>query len=304
MIILDTTDTPIDLTTSYQQIGVDVLNKGSKEIPLTFNVELNDSDKVLTRIETQVAGETTWQPLITESKKLDGSSENLIQEKELVIDNGVGSVKFSIQDQSKKFRVMAKVVTTGATPAQITKLVSNESLKAGNIGGEIQKEINTFQEVDNKIKDEEHFFCNDFDNDVSILEPKYMLFQAPDTTERINMMVSISGSFPSNAELFKAPTVTSTGTPLTIFNNDDNSLKTTGLTCFTNPVVTADGQKILTKVIGSDSSGAGVGFLNTSGSTEKTDRNFILKQNETYLIKITTEIDECRTSVDLNFYKQ
>jgi hypothetical protein len=78
--------------------------------------------------------------------------------------------------------------------------------------------------------------------------------------------------------LYEATTVSADGTAVSAFNSNRNSANTTGITVFTGPTITADGNQI---VAGQLSSGG------KTGGMESRENEMILKANQNYLLRVT-----------------
>ena len=149
-----------------------------------------------------------------------------------------------------------------------------------------------------KIHEGNHFTCQDDDQDVDAV--KYYLIKAPDTETRIHYVFNIKSGLNGTVEFFRSPTVTSSGTTLTTYNNDDNSPNTAELLIFEDPTISSTGTaRKLVNIIGSDS----VSPILSSGGVTSRANEHVLGQGLYYLIAYTPESTNQRISVCSEWYE-
>jgi len=149
-----------------------------------------------------------------------------------------------------------------------------------------------------KIHEGDHYTCQDDDQDVDAV--KYYLIKAPDTSKRIHYVFNIRSGLNGTIEFFRSPTVTSSGTTLTTYNNDDNSSNTAELLIFEDPTISSTGAaRKLVNIIGSDS----VSPIGSSGGVTSRSNEHILGQGLYYLIAYTPESNNQRISVCSEWYE-
>ena len=102
----------------------------------------------------------------------------------------------------------------------------------------------------------------------------------PNTTKWTHMSFDITGTGALSVQTFEGATVDTPGSAVTAYNNDRNSSNTSGLTIRTGDTFTDDGTQIW---------GAYGGALKTAGFIGR-DREIILKQNTTYIFRITNAL--------------
>jgi len=122
----------------------------------------------------------------------------------------------------------------------------------------------------------------------------------PDTTTWAHMVISINSALAATAELFKPTTKTHVaGNAITPMNRNHNSSNTSGLTICHTPAGTESGSAALTQYIGASSVS---GRVETGGGTGSRGE-FILEQNQSYLIRVTSRADSNSMSIILDWYE-
>ena len=150
-----------------------------------------------------------------------------------------------------------------------------------------------------EIHEGNHYACQDYDGDVDTGAAKYWLVKTPNTTTRIHLIFKTILSKNGTVEFFENPTITDNGSALTACNNDRNSANTATLLCYYDPTVTDDGTRLNVNVMGTD----GTGVAGSSGGNTQREDEFVLKQNEDYIIKVTVENNDTRASNCLKWYE-
>ena len=134
-------------------------------------------------------------------------------------------------------------------------------------------------------------------NDTDFIEVR---IQTPDTTKWAHMVITIDSALACTSELWTPTTKTDvSGNRITPLNRDNNSSNTTGLTICHTPAGTQTGDANLLQYIGA---AAVSGRVNTGGGTGSRGE-FILKQNSSYLIKVTSRADSNALSILLDWYE-
>jgi len=111
-----------------------------------------------------------------------------------------------------------------------------------------------------------------------------LLIETPDTTEWAHFTFIVTGSLDTTIEFFETTTKT-TGTAMTELNRNRNSVSSTGIAVTHTPGGAGDGNLIFNAKFGGDTGPAGSGGLRGESRPEG---EILLKQNEKYLIKITS----------------
>jgi len=144
-----------------------------------------------------------------------------------------------------------------------------------------------------------HFFAGDIDEDVDITTPKEWLIIAP-PSKAAHVMATVRSSKNGKVEIFEAPTTTDDGTAVTAFNNDrrGGGPKAATLQVFYDPTVTDDGTLLLPLAVGDDSS-SGKG----SGGLSDAESELIVNESTKYLIKYTSNSDNNRVSIVVDWYE-
>lgn len=157
-----------------------------------------------------------------------------------------------------------------------------------------QKTIGT---VHAEIHEGDHYTTSVVDPDVDIIAPKYVRITTPDTAARIHLTATVTGSGGFIAELYENATVSVAGSALAELNNDRNSGNTAVATLFEDDTIGADGTLLQ---IGRGGSTRGVRIAGESN----TRREWILKQNEDYVIKVTAVGDNTEIEVVVTWYEE
>jgi len=150
-----------------------------------------------------------------------------------------------------------------------------------------------------KIHEEKHFIAQDIDLSVDITGPKYWLLKSPNTATRCHVTFAIRTGGPGVAEGFKLATVSANGTEITSSNSDFNSSNTAELDVFYDPTVTDDGTRVCVNWMGNNTA-APTGDI---GGTSKRENEFILKQNDNFLVKFTPSNDGTEVSLCIDWYE-
>lgn len=140
------------------------------------------------------------------------------------------------------------------------------------------------------------YIISDIDADVDTASPKYWRITAPNTTKRIHVKIAVATDTGGLIEVYENPTVNAAGTGLTAVNADRNSSNTATATAFKDTTTTGDGTLI-------EVSRIGAGREKKFGGVARQFSEFILKQNEDYIIKCTPDSDNAKISINLNWYE-
>jgi hypothetical protein len=124
--------------------------------------------------------------------------------------------------------------------------------------------------------------------------------QTPDTTKWAHMIIEIDSAIAATAELFKPTTKTHVaGNAITPINRDNNSANTSGLTICHTPAGSESGTAALTQYIGAATTNGRVNIGGATGSRGE----FILAQNSSYLVRVTSRADSNALSILLDWYE-
>jgi len=124
--------------------------------------------------------------------------------------------------------------------------------------------------------------------------------QTPDTTKWAHMVIAIDAAIAATAEMFKPTTKTDVvGNRITPMNRNHNSANTSGLTICHTPAGAESGTAVLTQYLGAAATGGRVAVGGGAGSRGE----FILDQNSSYLIRVTSRADGNSLSIILDWYE-
>jgi hypothetical protein len=123
----------------------------------------------------------------------------------------------------------------------------------------------------------------------------------PNTTKWAHLFMAFSSTLETTVELYETTTRTA-GNGMVEQNRNRNKTATTATTTFTDtPGGAGDGTLIWSQKFGADTVGAsGKG---AGQSVLRAENELVLKQNEVYLIKITSGTDANVISIDFNWYE-
>lgn len=128
-----------------------------------------------------------------------------------------------------------------------------------------------------EIHNGDHYFLADVLTGVASGANTDFRLVTPNTTKWAHMLFTITASAGATITIYEAATL-SGGTAATARNNNRNSSNTSGLTITSGPTVTATGTKLGAFVAGG---------IREAGMISR-DFEIILKQNTTYLFRITS----------------
>lgn len=148
------------------------------------------------------------------------------------------------------------------------------------------------------IHDGDHYTFVVIDTDVDIAAPKYIRITPPNTTTRIHFTGQVYVTASSLIELFENPTINAAGSVVTIYNNDRNSVNSATATAFEDTTTTNDG----TRIDAGRAGGSARPNFRIGGETARRNE-WILKQNEDYLIKITPDADNTEVVISITWYE-
>lgn len=171
--------------------------------------------------------------------------------------------------------------------------------------------VNAIDEIDrarvtiafqhHEIHEGRHYTVAVMDLDVDIAGPKYVRITAPDTSARIHFMGVVSASAAARVEFYEDPTLLAPGAALSRGNNDRNSSNVSGALTFQDTTTQApnnDGTLLFASRIG----GTGIPATRIAGNVADREE-WILKQGEDYLIKVTVDADNTEVIIVLTWYE-
>ena len=124
--------------------------------------------------------------------------------------------------------------------------------------------------------------------------------QTPDTTTWAHMVISIDSALAATAQMWKPTTKTDvSGNRITPMNRNNNSTNTSVLTICHTPAGSESGTAVLTQYIGAAATGGRVAV----GGGAASRGEFILDQNSSYLIRVTSRADNNSCSIILDWYE-
>ena len=134
-------------------------------------------------------------------------------------------------------------------------------------------------------------------NDTDLIEVR---IQTPDTKKWAHMTIGIDGALASYAQMWVPTTKTHVaGNVITPFNRNNNSSNTSGLTICHTPAGSQAGTAALYQYLGAASTSGKAAVGGVTGSRGE----FILLQNSSYLIRMTSRADNNALSIVLDWYE-
>ena len=145
-----------------------------------------------------------------------------------------------------------------------------------------------------------HYTFSASNGDLDAAATLDFIITTPDTTKWAHMVGSVYGALHTRFEMFEDTTHT-TNVAQSIFNNNRNSVNTSGLTIHTSNDDVADGTLIFETEFGIDT---GSGTNKRSGGGEaRADSEWILKQNTKYLFRIESQTANNVVNLVLGWYE-
>jgi len=161
----------------------------------------------------------------------------------------------------------------------------------------VESAVPTIEFEHHMVHDGYSYSVSDHDSSVDIASPKYWHIITPNTAKRCHVKIAVISDHAALVEFFENPTTTANGTALAAYNNDRNSINATTMSFYYDPTVTADGTRLVVEYIGTYNPKTRI------GGSSRAETEFILKQNEQYLVKVTPENDNTKVTVQIEFYE-
>ena len=146
-----------------------------------------------------------------------------------------------------------------------------------------------------KVHEGDFYTASDYDNNVLVAAPKYWLIRTP-ANLRFHTKINIESDTGCLLEFFENPTINVNGVVLTAFNNDRNSAKTSIVQFYGDPTVGADGTRIQVARVGA-------GREKKLGGVARLAAEWILKENEEYLVKVTVDANGANVTMNAEGYE-
>lgn len=167
----------------------------------------------------------------------------------------------------------------------------------------IDASTHSLQVVDNEhheIHAGNHFTYTQVDADFDIADAVELLIVTPNTTKWAHMVIHVSAELDTNIKLYEGATHTVLAAQ-TVHNNNRNSATANTTTINTHNDDGADGTLIFEDQFGISTGGGAAGTF--SGGVTRGDIEFVLKQNEKYLLVVTSGSDNSSLSIRLSWYE-
>lgn len=159
-----------------------------------------------------------------------------------------------------------------------------------NIDNSVDNLTNAIETIDyehHEIHGGSHFYLCGFETIADTVEIDFAV-TTPNTTKWSHMTFDIEGTTQTEFYIYEASAVTG-GTAATPLNNNRNSTTTSVLTIVKNPTVNTEGNLIFSQ---SKGKAGATPSKASSGGVVTRNREIILKQNTTYIFRITSADDD------------
>jgi hypothetical protein len=141
------------------------------------------------------------------------------------------------------------------------------------------QDIQAIEHEHAEIHGGDHYNYCDYSLGVALNATIEFVLTTPNTTKWLHLVFDVFSSTGARIELYEGTSGVSGGTTITPRNNNRNSSNTSGVTLVKDPAsITSDGTRA-------------AGFLagaNRSGGFVQREKEYVLKQNEIYLLRITS----------------
>lgn len=124
-----------------------------------------------------------------------------------------------------------------------------------------------------------------------------LLFVAPDTTTWAHWVLVAQTTGQCVIQVYEGTTTSDNGTSITPINRNRNSSNVATVAVYYAPTVTDDGTKIAERWLG------GFGFKEASSSEYRGNKEFILKRNTKYLVRLTAINDSIKGVIGGDWYE-
>lgn len=134
---------------------------------------------------------------------------------------------------------------------------------------------------------------SDYESGISAAATKYWHLKTPNITDSVHTKFKVASNQGCLVQFFEGPTLTDNGTKLTPQPFNRNKSDLTGVLAYKDPTVSADGVLLGIDRIGAD---------NKANGTARTETEFVLKPNTSYLVKVTADSNGTEIVLQSDFY--
>jgi len=165
----------------------------------------------------------------------------------------------------------------------------------------IDASTNSLQIVDyahHEIHGGSHYYVKSYD-ELGSTDTVEFVITIPNTTTWAHLLFSLESTGETQIDIYEGASGVSGGTTVTPINNNRNSVSTSVLTIVKDPTsITSDGTLISASLVGIASTPS-----KTLGGEVGREDEIILKQNETYLIRVTSNSNDNNVDYKANWYE-
>jgi len=148
------------------------------------------------------------------------------------------------------------------------------------------------------IHSADHFTAHYVDTDLDTGQLLSLVITTPNTSVRCHALFSATSTQSAQVQVFEDPTLSNVGTGLTEYNSDRNSSAVPTASVTHTATISVNGTEIAAFTIG-----GGSGPRSSGGSMGR-EAEFILKQNEQYLLLVTGKADNGVAVATIEWYEK
>lgn len=161
---------------------------------------------------------------------------------------------------------------------------------------EVTRAVKTIDYAHHEIHEGNHYYVQTTDADLDNGQSLVLRLNTPNTVRWDHFTPFVSSSLGGVLYLYENPTLTTPGTALVEHNRDRNSPNTATLQAFVKPAITANGTLLQTVHIGT------YGKKGDDGAVRE-QNEWILRQNEDYLLIFTSHADDNEVALGADWYE-
>jgi len=148
-----------------------------------------------------------------------------------------------------------------------------------------------------EVHEGDFYTVGNFDSSVDNATPKLFSITTPDTSRRFHIKFNVITNAAAQVAFEENPTIGTVGTTLTAYNNNRNSSNQSSLTVCADPTGVVAGTTLDFHLIGTYNQ------KSRFGGSSRRYGEWILKQNEDYLIKVIPDVDGSSIALQAEWYE-
>lgn len=191
----------------------------------------------------------------------------------------VGAASDSIEAAIDEVTAAVNAVNTSLNDSTQTNIITGVDYVSGQSGVDGSTEAQIIIDYSHhETHDGNHYKGGFSDTSMATGDTVAIVFTTPDTTVWAHWSLTAQCTGALVVQVFENPTLAAVGTGVTEWNRDRNSENVALVAITHTPTITSAGTKMVEKWIG------GTGFKEDISGSHTGDQEFILKQNEEYLV--------------------